>query len=31
MVIKIKWPDIIDLLLKAEQHIVLIMPAIHEE
>lgn len=31
MVIKITWPDIIDLLLKAKQHIVLIMPAIHEE
>jgi hypothetical protein len=31
MVIKVTWPDIIDLLLKAEEHIVLIMPAIHEE
>ena len=31
MIVEITWPNIIDLLLNAEQHIVLIMPAIHEE
>jgi len=31
MVVKLGWPEIIDLLLNVEKRIVLIMPAIHEE